>query len=134
MLRALGALSVLAMLAVLSVQVGTGLFADDEIASAGPLTALVSGSVVSAATTWHKSWGQYLVIGLVLLHVLAIVIYRLGRHDLVTPMLHGDKPLAGAVPAARDSVGTRLLALVLLAVCAGVVYAVVQLGHRPMLG
>ena len=130
----LGALSVLAMLAVLSVQVGTGLFADDEIASAGPLTALVSGSVVSAATTWHKSWGQYLGIGLVVLHVLAIVIYRLRRHDLVTPMLHGDKPLACAVPAARDSVGTRLLALVLLAVCAGVVYAVVQLGHRPMLG
>ena len=130
----LGALSVLAMLAVLAVQVGTGLFADDEIASAGPLTALVSGSVVSAATTWHKSWGQYLVMGLVVLHVLAIIIYRLRRHDLVTPMLHGDKPLAGAVPAARDSVGTRLLALVLLAVCAGVVYAVVQLGHRPMLG
>lgn len=130
----LGALSVLAMLAVLAVQVGTGLFADDEIASAGPLTALVSGSVVSAATTWHKSWGQYLVIGLVVLHVLAIIIYRLRRHDLVTPMLHGDKPLAGAVPAARDSVGTRLLALVLLAVCAGVVYAVVQLGNRPMLG
>ena len=130
----LGALSVLAMLAVLAVQVGTGLFADDEIASAGPLTALVSGSVVSAATTWHKSWGQYLVMGLVVLHVLAIVIYRLRRHDLVTPMLHGDKPLAGAVPAARDSVGTRLLALALLAVCAGVVYAVVQLGNRPMLG
>ena len=36
-----------------------------------------SARVVSAATTWHKSWGQYLVIGLVVLHVLAIVIYAL---------------------------------------------------------
>ena len=35
----LGALSVLAMLAVLSMQVGTGLLADDEIAYAGPLAA-----------------------------------------------------------------------------------------------
>ena len=57
-----------------------------------------------------------------------------GLDDQITPMLHGDKPLVGAVPAARDSVGTRLLALALLAVCAGVVYAVVQLGNRPMLG
>ena len=121
-------------MAALVLQVASGLFTDDEIAFAGPLTSLVSGDWVSRATTWHKGWGQYLVIGLVVLHVLAIIIYRLRRHDLVTPMLHGDKPLAGAVPAARDSVGTRLLALVLLAVCAGVVYAVVQLGHRPMLG
>ncbi len=38
----LGALSVLAMLAVLSLQVASGLFADDEIAYSGPLTARAS--------------------------------------------------------------------------------------------
>ncbi|QTD45240.1 cytochrome b/b6 domain-containing protein [Ottowia testudinis] len=130
----LGALSVLTMLTVLSLQVATGLFTDDEIAFAGPLTALVPGSVVSTATTWHKSWGQYLVLGLVLLHVLAIIAYRLRQQDLVTPMVRGDKQLAAAVQATRDNAGTRLLALGLLAACAGVVYWVVQLGQQPMLG
>ena len=61
----LGALSVLALLTVLSVQVGTGLFTDDEIAFAGPLTSLVSGDTVWTLTSWHKTWGQWLVIGLV---------------------------------------------------------------------
>lgn len=130
----LGALSVFALLAVLSAQVGTGLFADDEIAFTGPLTALVSGSVVSAATRWHKGWGQYAVTGLVALHLVAIAVYQLKRKNLVKPMLLGDKQLPHALPGSRDTAGTRLLALVLLALAAGVVFWVVQLGQQPMLG
>ncbi|MFT3779118.1 MAG: cytochrome b/b6 domain-containing protein [Ottowia sp.] len=129
----LGALSVLAMLAVLGLQVATGLMADDEIAFAGPLTPLVSGEVVSLATRWHKSWGQYLVIGLVVLHVLAIAWYLVRRQNLVKPMVTGDKLLAEPVPPARDTPGARLLALVLLAVAAGVVYGVVRWGASASL-
>ena len=129
----LGALSVLAMLAVLGLQVATGLMADDEIAFAGPLTPLVSGAVVGLATGWHKSWGQYLVIGLVALHVLAVVVYLLRRKNLVGPMLTGDKLMAEPVPPARDTLGTRLLALVLLAVAGGVVVGVVQWGASARL-
>ncbi len=130
----LGALSVFALLTVLSAQVGTGLFADDEIAFTGPLTALVSGSAVSEATSWHKGWGQYLLIGLVVLHVVAIAFYQLKRRDLVKPMLVGDKQLPDALTASRDTAGTRLLALLLLGLAAGVVAWVVQLGQQPMLG
>ena len=130
----LGALSVLAMLLVLGAQVGSGLFSDDDIAFSGPLTALVSGATVARMTEWHSHWGQYLVIGLVALHVLAIVVYRLRRQNLVRPMVLGDKALDEPVPSARDSAATRLLALLLLALCAGVVYAVVQLGSRGALG
>ena len=130
----LGALSVLAMLTVLCLQVATGLFADDEIAAAGPLTALVSGAMVALATTWHKTWGQYLVLGLAALHVLAIGFYLLRRQNLITPMLVGDKDLIAPVPAARDDAVTRLLALLLLGVAAGVVWWVVQLGDQAMLG
>ncbi len=131
-----GALSVLAMLLVLGLQVASGLFADDEIAFSGPLTALVSGEWVGRATTWHKGWGQYLVIGLVVLHVLAVFAYLARRRNLITPMLTGDKVLEGGATlrAARDTAGQRVLALVLLAVSAGVVYAVVQLGAVPALG
>ncbi|MCA0325940.1 MAG: cytochrome b/b6 domain-containing protein [Proteobacteria bacterium] len=132
----LGALSVLAMLLVLALQVASGLVSDDEIAFAGPLTPLVSGAVVSQASSYHKSVGQYLVIGLVLLHLLAIVIYTVRRRGLVQPMLTGDRAFASsaAVTAARDGIGTRLLALVVLTLSAGVVYGVLQLGASAVLG
>ena len=132
----LGALSVIAMLAVLGLQILTGLFADDEIAFSGPLTALVSGEWVGRATSWHKGWGQNLVIGLVVLHVVTVFVYLARRRNLITPMLTGDKLLAtgATLPAAADSAGRRLLALVLLGVSAAAVYAVVQMGQVPSLG
>lgn len=127
----LGALSVLGMLAVLALQVGTGLFSDDEIAFAGPLTSKVSGAVVSQATRYHKDIGQALIITLVLLHVLAVLFYLVRkRQNLVRPMISGDKALPAAVqlPPARDGAGTRLLALGLVGVAAALVAAVVQWG------
>lgn len=126
----LGALSVLAMLLLLGVQVASGLFADDEIANVGPLNHLVSGATATAATAWHKGMGLALLMALVLLHVGAIAYYRFWRQrSLVLPMITGDKllPLPGA-PAARDGAATWLRALVLLLVCAGLVATVVRLG------
>ena len=124
----LGALSVLALLTVLGLQVGTGLFADDEIAFSGPLTPLVSGEAVGRATGWHTSWGQYLVIGLIALHVLAIIAYLVRRQNLITPMVLGDKLVSEPIRPARDTLATRLLALVLLGVATAVVYGAVRLG------
>jgi cytochrome b len=125
----LGAFSVFALLAVLAAQVGTGLFADDEIASTGPLIKVVSSATSLALTKWHKSFGQWLIIGLAVLHVTAIVFYLVGKkHNLVRPMISGDKLLAAHVPAAVDDGRSRLLALVLVAVCAGLVAWLVSLG------
>ena len=125
----LGALSVFALLALLAAQVGSGLFADDEIASSGPLVRFVSGATSSLATGWHKHWGQWLILAMVALHVLAIVVYRV-RHgrDLVTPMIVGDKPLPAGVPPARDTLATRSLALALAAACAALAAWVASLG------
>ena len=61
----LGSWSILAMLFFLLFQVSTGLISDDEIANAGPLTSLVSGSWVSWASAWHKNWGKLIIILLV---------------------------------------------------------------------
>jgi cytochrome b len=118
----LGALSVLGMLTLLGVQVATGLVADDEIANTGPLISFVSGSTSSLATTWHKTWGQWLILSGVALHVVAIVFYlRVRKNNLVTPMVLGDKPLPPGVPASADSLRTRVLAaVVLLAAAMGV--------------
>ncbi len=132
----LGALSVLAMLAALGLQVGTGLFADDEIAYSGPLTARVSNAVVKLATRYHTTLGKLLVIVLIVVHIAAIVWYLRRGRNLVRPMIGGDKTLTEAelVPAARDDVLTRTLALVLLALAAGAVYGVVRWGNAAGLG
>ncbi len=117
----LGALSVLALLAVLAAQVGTGLVADDEIANLGPLNRLVAVETGLAATTYHKTFGQWMLIALVVLHVAAIVVYRLRGRHLVPAMWHGDKTLAPPPPASADTLATRLFAAVLIAGCAVVV-------------
>lgn len=124
----LGALAVWALLGLLLAQLATGLVADDEIAFRGPLNAWVAVDTVRAATSFHEGWGRTLVIALLVLHVVAIVAYRLRGRDLLGPMLHGDKPLAADVPAAADNARTRLLAGVLAAGCAGLALWVASLG------
>jgi cytochrome b len=124
-----GALSVFALLAILLAQVATGLVADDEIASTGPLIKYVSGATSSIATSWHKGYGQWLIIGLVILHIAAVVFYLVKkRQNLVGPMLSGDKPLPEGVPASADGLATRGLAAALITACAGGVAWLVSLG------
>lgn len=126
----LGALSVFALLTLLAVQVGTGLFSDDEIATYGPLVHLVSGGTVQAATGYHKNVGKLFILVLVALHLVAIAVYRfVKRQPLTRAMVTGDKSLAEPVPAARDNTGTRLLALGILVLCALFVRWVVSLGQ-----
>ncbi len=126
----LGALSVFALLLILGAQVGTGLLSDDEISVFGPLVRFVSGDTVALATGYHKNVGKFIVFALVALHVLAIVYYHLVRKQrLVPPMIVGDKHLASPVTASRDTAGTRLLALMVLIVCAAAVAWLVKLGN-----
>ncbi len=125
----LGMFSVLALLLILLAQVGSGLFADDEIAFTGPLAGLVSGDWVGQATSYHKKVGKLILIALVALHLGAIAFYKLvKKQNLVRPMIVGDKTVATPVPASRDNTRTRLLALVLLLLCAAAVYGIVSLG------
>jgi cytochrome b len=125
----LGAFSVFGLLGLLAVQVGTGLFADDEIANTGPLIGFVSAATSHAFTSWHKTWGQWLVITLIALHVAAIVFYLLGRRrNLLRPMIVGDKPLPPGVPASADHWRARGLALLVVTLCAVGVAWLVSLG------
>jgi cytochrome b len=125
----LGSFSVFALLGLLALQVGTGLLADDEIANVGPLNRFVSSATASQATHWHKDYGQWILLALVVLHLAAIVYYLVRKQqNLVRPMLVGDKPLPPGTPGATDSAATRLLALLLAALCAGAVAWVVSLG------
>lgn len=115
--------AVLAMLVVLTAQTVSGLMSDDEIAFFGPLVSLVSGDTVALATWWHTEWGQYLVLGMVAVHLLAIAYYAwVRRQAIVLPMITGDQTVARDLdaPPARDDLGLRLLG--------GIVLALVSLG------
>ncbi|NMM08637.1 cytochrome b/b6 domain-containing protein [Polaromonas sp.] len=122
-----GAGSVFAMLLFLLAQVGSGLFSDDEIATAGPLTRFVSNSTVSLATQYHANIGKWVLLALVLLHIGAIIYYLRRKHHLVGAMLHGDKDLVLAAPPSRDDAVSRAAALLILAACAGLAYWVASL-------
>lgn len=125
----LGAGSVLAMLAVLLAQVGTGLLSDDEIAFTGPLNRFVSTARGLAATWYHKRVGQWLIVALVVLHVAAISYYVFVKKDnLVRPMVGGDKTLGHAAKPSRDDSRSRATALLVLALASAAVWALVRLG------
>jgi cytochrome b len=111
----LGALSVLAMLLVLTAQVASGLVADDEIAFTGPLYRFVSGETSGLATWYHTGVGKIALLVLVALHVGAIAYYRLAKQQtLVKTMLTGDQAASEPLPPpSADTAATRALALVL---------------------
>lgn len=125
-----GALSVFALLLVLLAQVTTGLFSDDDIAYAGPLTGLVSGSTISLATWYHKEVGKLILIALIVLHLAAIAFYKkVKKTDLFTPMVRGDKVMASPVAPSQDTWATRFLALAVLALSGFAVSQLVAFGE-----
>jgi cytochrome b len=125
----LGAASVFAMMLFLLVQVGTGLVGDDEISFTGPLNRFVSTANGLAATWYHKQIGQWVIIGLVSLHIAAVFYYLvIKRENLIQPMLQGDKTLGSAMEPSRDDARSRVMALVVLAGCGAAVASLVKLG------
>ncbi|HEY2976343.1 MAG TPA: cytochrome b/b6 domain-containing protein [Burkholderiaceae bacterium] len=87
----LGALSVFAVLGLLAVQVGTGLFSNDDIAFSGPLFNTIDDAFAGRLTGLHRQLANVL-LALLALHVTAIVFYlRFKRDNLVKPMVTGWK-------------------------------------------
>jgi cytochrome b len=120
-----GAWASLALLGLLALQVLSGLTADDEIATAGPWAAWVSSATASTATTYHHAWGQWLILGMVGLHLSAIAFYAwVKRRPLVPAMWHGNKPLVHDVEAARvDGPAVWRRAALLATLAAAMVWA-----------
>ena len=122
----LGALSVVAILAVLLAQAATGLFTNDGSFNEGPLAKLVGRVTGELLSSIHR-WGELAVYGMVGLHVAAIAYYVVVRRDnLVGPMISGDRRGIDAHPA-RDDLALWLRAAVMLALAAGLTTYVVRL-------
>lgn len=117
----LGGWSVLVMLFVLLAQVVSGLFASDGIDTDGPFAERVSGAWVKLATRLHHL-GESVLLALIGLHVAAVLLHWLLRHDnLVLPMITGTKRVDA--PALRFVGSWRALALFVAAIAAVVVLA-----------
>jgi cytochrome b len=96
----LGALSVFALLGVLTALVATGLFANDDISFQGPLFNLASKSLSDKLTGWHAFSFNVLLL-LVALHLVAITFYFFFKKtNLIKPMVTGSKE--ASIEASKD--------------------------------
>jgi cytochrome b len=123
-----GGLSVLVFLAVLGLQAGTGLFANDEIANAGPFYGWITQETSNRLTRLHALNANALlaVIGL---HLLAVAWYDLARRrGLTRAFWSGRKP--GAGEPIRSSRSWRAIVIALL--LAGVLALAVRAAPEPV--
>jgi len=87
----LGGWSVIAMLIVIASQGVSGLFTTDDISEYGPLAELVPSYIVKFMTRLHHL-APTILIGLIILHLLAILFYFFVKKDnLIIPMITGNK-------------------------------------------
>lgn len=115
----LGALMVLAMLAMLLAQATLGLFANDQVFSTGPLYGYVSAATSDRLTSLHKQLFDVIVAAIVV-HVVAAVFYLLVRREnLILPMVTGRKPGESLPPGARDIGPSRTLLAAAIAAALG---------------
>lgn len=124
----LGGWMVVALLLSLALQAGTGLFANDDIATEGPLAALVSKAVSDRLTTIHR-WNAVVLIVLVGLHIAAVLFHWVvKKENLVGAMFTGIKDVPAEV--ARRTAVARLAsnwrALALFAAACAIVYMVIK--------
>lgn len=123
----LGALSVLALLGLLALQVITGSLATDtDGLDSGPLSFLISFDQSRLAAELHEI-SFNLLLALVVIHIAAIAFYRLvRRRNLVGPMLTGRDSALGA--EAGELVSAGPLAFIAAAVIAITVTTLVWKG------
>lgn len=125
----LAALSVLALLGAVAIQASLGLFAEDEDGIfMGPLARLISSDTSDKVRDIHALWFN-VVLGLIALHVLAILFYRWRGKHLTKPMITGRAALDPGVQPMRP--GKWWAAVICLAVSIGIVRWIIA-GAPPL--
>jgi cytochrome b len=122
----IGGWMVIALLVAMLVQIGAGLFTNDDILWDGPLAKHVSKETSDALASFHRRFA-WVVVTLAALHVLAVVAYlTVFRENLVKAMVDGVKSLPAdlADPSAASASSVR--AMVLLAACGIAVWFVLH--------
>ena len=123
----MGGWSVLAMVGLLLIQAGTGLFSNDDILTEGPLASLVSKSTSNFLTYIHhlSSNGLYVLIGL---HLAAVTFYTVKGQPIIGAMITGNtlgEGLKGQdTPSAINVRGSGIAAVCIIIITAAIAYAI----------
>jgi len=129
----LGALMVIAFLLLLGAQAISGLFANDEIMSTGPLYGYVSDATSDSLSRLHRQLSELLWIAIGV-HVAAIALHAsLKRDNLVAPMITGRKraPWISEQEAIQGS--RTMLAMLIVGTGAVLLYWLVSTAPEPSL-
>lgn len=129
----LGALMVIFILLLLAVEALSGLFANDEVVSSGPLYGYVDDATSDAWSSLHRQ-GAKVVWVAVWLHIAAVFSYLLVKRDnLILPMITGRKQRSWL--SAEEGVTSSQIwrALLTAAICAALVYWLVATAPSPSL-
>jgi cytochrome b len=93
----LGGWMVIALVACLAFQAGSGLFANDGASAEGPLASLVSLEVSNRLTELHR-WNLNLLLLLAGIHIGGVLFHWFAKKDnLVAPMFSGVKQVPAAM-------------------------------------
>lgn len=118
----LGGWMVVALVLLLLAQATTGLFANDDILTEGPLVKHIGKALSDRLTSFH-TLNQWVLYALVALHVLAVAFHRIRYgEDLVRAMLTGVKRLPARFAGAGIGATPHARALALAAACAAAVW------------
>ncbi len=114
-----GGWMVVVLLALLFAQALSGLFANHDpgfsYSQHGPLALKVGEATSESLSALHLAIQRYLLLAIAL-HVLAIMFYKVVKgHELVMPMLTGEKLLPEGISAPRPAPGRLALGLLVLA-------------------
>lgn len=118
----LGGWMVLALLANLLLQAGTGLFSNDDVMLEGPLAGRVGKATSDLLTKVHHLSFDVLVV-LIGVHIAAALFHLfVERENLIRPLLTGRKQLPPDEPMPPQARTSSWIALLLLALCAAAVW------------
>lgn len=112
-----GGWAVIIMLAVLAMQVVTGLFSNNDLLDSGPLAHYISKDLSDSISGIHHEMFDYL-LAIIGIHIAAIFFYRYFKHsNLITAMVTGYKTLPNTlnISSLHFASNRRALALFIIA-------------------
>ncbi len=118
----LGALMVVLMIVLITLQAVSGLFINDDIFSSGPYYGSIGNDLEKIMAFIHHNVFDFMIAAIAL-HIAAIAYYwRIKKQNLVLPMITGKKPSTqvNAVDAIPHS--KIILACIIAACCIGFIY------------
>ena len=126
-----GGWSVMLMLLLIGIQVGTGFFISDDIFYAGPYNPVVSSDTAGQLANIHHLNFTVLQITVVL-HIVTVVWYgKRKKSPLIRAMITGVKQLPSGIADAQRVASRPMLAFVIIVAMGLAVWALVALAPPP---